>query len=323
MSVAHPTDREKLCLVGLPGTDRRPIRRRLILLAAGRCRRALRGIAPATGVVGIGVRIWALVGVGRQQLIEFVIVEPGRVEGIAPTAMRQSQFRRDAQVVDVRVFAAVPRGMGRRRPGHHDVGAHAVDAGSRAYFGDLEQCSVGELNQVQDRLGVLDPITKPLFGIRILGAKGLRVGVEQQSSAHHLSAQCRVARRGHLDGEAEAVEQLRPQLTFFGIHRADEHELRRVGHRDAVAFDGDGTHGGRIEEQVDQMVVQEIDLVDVQDPAMRIGQQTRLEAHRAIAQRLLEVDRSRHAVLGGADRKFDQSHRPGFHGCVGAERAVW
>ncbi len=169
---------------------------------------------------------------------------------------------------------------------------------------------------------MLDPITKPLFGFGIPGAEGLRVGIEQQSSAHHLGAQRRVARRGHLDGEAEAVEQLRPQLTFFGIHRADEYELRRVGYRYAVALHGDGTHGGRIEEQVDQMVVQEIDLVDVQDPAMRIGQQTRFEAHRAIAQRLLEVDRSRHAVLGGADGKFDQSYGPGFHGCVGAERSV-
>ena len=227
--------------------------------------------------------------------------------------MWQSEFRRGAQIVDVGVFAVVPRGMGGGRPRHHDVGAHAVDTGRRADFGDPEQCRVGELDSGQDRLGVLDPITQPLFGIRVPRAEGLRVRIELQSPADHVGAQCRVLRCGDLDGETEAVEQLRTQLALFGIHGADEHEPRRVGDRDAVAFHGDGAHGGGIEEQVDQMVVQQIDLVDVENPAVRLGQKARFEVHGALAERLFEVDRSGHAVLGGPDGKLDQPHGPGLH----------
>ena len=90
----------------------------------------------------------------------------------------------------------------------------------------------------------------------------------------------------------------------------------------AVALDGDGPHCGRVEQQVDQVVVQEVDLVDVQDAAMRLGQQTRLEVHGAVAQRLLEIDRTRHTILRRADGKLDQSYGPGFHGRVGTERTI-
>ena len=90
----------------------------------------------------------------------------------------------------------------------------------------------------------------------------------------------------------------------------------------AVALHGDGPHGGSVEKQVDQVVVQEVDFVDVQDAAMRLGQQARLEVHGAIAQRLLEIDRTRHTILRRADGKLDQSHRPGFNGRVGTERAI-
>ena len=97
----------------------------------------------------------------------------------------------------------------------------------------------------------------------------MRVRVEQQPSAHHLGSLRRLARCGNLDGEAEAVEQLGPQLALLRIHRPDEHEFGRVGDGYAVALHRDGAHRGRIEQQVDQMVVQQIDLVDVQDAAMR------------------------------------------------------
>ena len=120
--------------------------------------------------------------------------------------MWQCEFGGGSQIVDVRVFAVVPGGVGGGGARHDDVGSHTVDTGRRADFGDPEQCRIGELDSGQDRLGVLDPIAKPLFGIRVMGAEGLRVCVELQSPAHDFGALRRVPRRGDLDGEAEAVE---------------------------------------------------------------------------------------------------------------------
>ncbi len=236
--------------------------------------------------------------------------------------MWESEFGSGAQIFDVRLLPVVPRGVGGTGPRHDDVGSHAVYTGRRADFGDLEQYRVSELDSGQDRLGPLNSDTKPLFGIRVLSSESLRVRVERQSSPHDLGALCRVPRCGNLDGQTEAVEQLGPQLALLGIHRPDEHELRRVGDRYAVALHADGPHGGRVEQEIDEMVVQQVDFVDVQDPAMRICQQTRLEVDGAVAQRLLEIDRTCDAILRRADGQLDQSHRPGFHGCVGFERAV-
>ena len=211
--VPYPADREKLCPVGLTGADRRCGRR--ILLAAGTWRddvRGVVGVVSAAGAVrigirfGIGVGVGSLIRLGRQQLVEFVVVEPGRVERVAPTAMWQCKFGGRPQIVDVRVVAVVPGGVGGGGARHDDVGSHAVDTGRRADFGDPEQCRIGELDAGQDRLGVLDPIAKPLFGIRVTGPEGLRVGVELQSPAHDLGTLRRIPRRGNLDGETEAVE---------------------------------------------------------------------------------------------------------------------
>ena len=44
-------------------------------------------------------------------------------------------------------------------------------------------------------------------------------------------------------------------------------------HRHAVALDVADPEGGRVEQQVDEVVVQQVDLVDVQDAPVRAGQQ--------------------------------------------------
>ena len=79
----------------------------------------------------------------------------------------------------------------------------------------------------------------------------------------------------HVDGEAEPVQQLRPQFTLFGVHGADQHEPGLVAVRDAVAFDVHPAHRRGVEQHVDEVVVQEVDLVDVQHAAVRAGQQAR------------------------------------------------
>ncbi len=52
-------------------------------------------------------------------------------------------------------------------------------------------------------------------------------------------------------------------------------------HRHAVTLDVAGPEGGRVEEQVDEVVVQQVDLVDVQDAPVRRGEQPGLEGRDA------------------------------------------
>jgi hypothetical protein len=147
-------DGEKLCPVGLAGTDRCAIglRGARVRWAAGPRRRRVGSVVtvPATWTIRVGVGIGCIAGVRRQEFVEFVVVEAGSVERIAPTAMWESEFGSGAQILDVRLLAVVPRGVRGGGPRHDDVGSHAIDTGSRADFGDLEQYCVSELDSSQD-----------------------------------------------------------------------------------------------------------------------------------------------------------------------------
>ena len=103
----------------------------------------------------------------------------------------------------------------------------------------------------------------------------MRVGLERHAPANHLDPHVDVARGEHVDRQPEPVEQLRTQFALFGIHGADQHEPGLVAVRDTVAFHVHPAHRGRVEQHVDQVVVQEVDLVDVEDAAVCARQQTR------------------------------------------------
>ena len=126
----------------------------------------------------------------------------------------------------------------------------------------------------------------------------------------------RVAGGAHLDGQTETVEQLRAQLTLLRVHRADKGHAGGVRNRNPIALNGVAAHRGGVEEEVDEVVVQQVDLVDVQQAAMRLRQQAGLEAGLTGRERLAQIERADHAVLGRADREFDQSRRAHPGGCV-------
>ena len=136
-----------------------------------------------------------------------------------------------------------------------------------------------------------------------------RVGIEGHPAPDDLDPERRVPGGGDLDGQAEAVEQLGTQLALLGIHRPDQHEARCVRDRHPVALDRRAAHRRGVEQQVDEVVVQQVDLVDVQDPAVRLGEQPGLVVRLAGGQGALEVQRAEHPVLGGTDRQLDEPHR--------------
>ena len=75
-----------------------------------------------------------------------------------------------------------------------------------------------------------------------------------------------------------------------------------MGDGDAVTFHGVAPHSGGVEEKIHQVVVEQIDLIHIQNPPVRGGQQAWLEGCLSLAQRRLEIQRPGDTVLGGADR---------------------
>ena len=72
-----------------------------------------------------------------------------------------------------------------------------------------------------------------------------------------------------LHRQAEAVEQLRPQVALLGVHRADQQErapgaLNEMPSRSTVV----DAHRRGVEQHVDEVVGQQVDLVDVEDAAV-------------------------------------------------------
>ena len=80
----------------------------------------------------------------------------------------------------------------------------------------------------------------------------------------------------------------------------------RRADRDPVALDVRAAHRGGVEQQVDEVVVEQVDLVDVEHAAVRVGEQAGLVGLDALGERPLEVQRADEAVLGGPDRQLDQ-----------------
>ncbi len=79
-------------------------------------------------------------------------------------------------------------------------------------------------------------------------------------------------------------------------------------HRDALALDGVLPHRRGVEEHVDDVVVEQVHLVDVEDVAVGLGEDARLELLLTALDRRLDVDRADDAILGRVDGQLDDAH---------------
>ena len=211
-----------------------------------------------------------------QGRVERVLVDAGRVERVAAAPVRQRQQGRDPDVLLGDRVAPAPGRVRHRGAGDDDVGAHAVDLEGGAHGGDPAQLGVGQPTRGSAGLRGRDAVRRRAPRRRAQrGGEAGRVVVEGEPAADDLDPGADVARRRDLDGQPEPVEQLRPQLALLRVHRADQQEPGRVRHRHPVALDVRPAHRGGVEQQVDEVVVQQVDLVDVQHPAVGVGEQAR------------------------------------------------
>ena len=139
--------------------------------------------------------------------------------------------------------------------------------------------------------------------------KGTRVFVKSNAAAHHFRKHVDVVRRLYIDGQAKAIEELRPQFPLFGIHGAHQNKGRRMTDRHAFALDVIDSHGGSIKQNVDNVIAEQIHFIDIQHAAMGRRQQARLKVLFATFEGTFNIQRARHPVLSHPEGQLDQTRR--------------
>ena len=79
--------------------------------------------------------------------------------------------------------------------------------------------------------------------------------------------------------------------------------------RDPLALHGIDPHRRRVEQNIDNVILQQVDLIHVENIAVRRRQDTRLKLLAPVSDRRLHVERSDHAILGRADGQLHHAHR--------------
>ena len=145
-------------------------------------------------------------------------------------------------------------------------------------------------------------------------AESLRVALEGKIAFHDHDALAGFADAHDIHRKGKAVQQLRAQLAFLRVHRADEDEAGRMGERDAFAFHHVDAHGRRIQQHIHHVVVEQVHFVNVEQAAVGVGQHARLKMTLAFLDGLLDIQRADHAVFGGRDGQVHEGRGPAVIG---------
>ncbi len=212
-------------------------------------------------------------------------------------AVPEHEQRAAIDVVLDDACAAVECRQATRRTIQRQIRAQPVDVRLEANPHGQRQQWVGHFYPGDVVAGVTEARAECLLPIRPVLRKSPRVGVERNAATYHLHAFRRIGRRVHHHTQSEPIHELRSQVAFLRVHRADQLESRRMADGDPFAFDRVRSRRCHVQQKVDQVIGQQIDLVDVQHPAVCQCQQPWLEVALARPQRALEVERAGDSIL--------------------------
>ena len=231
----------------------------------------------------------------------------GLLEGLAALAVQQGHERRLAHVLHVHHSAALIGCDGAGGLVHHDVAAQTVNLVLGADVGDELQDFVWHHHVSEASLAADQPLPLSLLHLDPGVHEIERAGFKGHATPDHLPALLRLENAIDFDGEAEAVEQLRAQVSLLRVHRAHQHELGVVADGDALPLHVVAAHGGGVQQHVHQMVVEEVHLVDVQDPPVGGGDQTRFKVLLARLDGLLNIQGTHQAVFGSPNGQVNDA----------------
>ena len=253
---------------------------------------------PAGGLLGPRHPVGC--GLAVEGLVDLLLADPRLLERRPAPPMGQGERRHPADVVLRRLRSPFPARERGGAAADHQVGSQSLGPHRRTQAADRLQQVGWELRRAGCRQA--RPQVALVERRRQLG----RVVVEGQPAADRFGALLRLDGGQDVDGEAEAVQQLGPEVALLGIHGAGQHEAAGVDLGDPLSLHLVEAAGGHVEQHVDQVVGQQIHLVDVEHAAVGSRQQARLEAAAALGERSFDVEGAHQPVLGGADRQFDE-----------------
>ena len=182
-------------------------------LARGRAGRPATTVRRRVGFVATGV----------ERAVELSAPTAGR--RTAPAApVGEGQAGRLADVEVGHAVAPPPCGVGDGGAAGHQVAAHPVDAEGGAGGRDPEQLRLGQRHLRHLGPGGGDAGAELASGGRVRLGAGRRGAVVAEPGPHHLGPPGRVVAGQDGDAQAEAVQQLGPQLALLGVHGADQQE---------------------------------------------------------------------------------------------------
>ncbi len=89
---------------------------------------------------------------------------------------------------------------------------------------------------------------------------------------------------------------------------------------DAFAFDDVGAHGGGVEQDIDDVIVEQVDFVDVEQAAVGACQHAWLKMALAFLDGAFDIERADDAVFGGGNGQVDEGGVVCFRGAKGLRR---
>ncbi len=237
------------------------------------------------------------------------LVHLGRLHRIPAGPVSQRQRGYPPHVGGRRRVPALPGSQGGGGPADRQVGPEPLGPHGRTQRRHLFDHLVAHTR----RPGLTQPAAQiSLRGRHLAGGQGPdRVGVECQTPPYRRRPLGRVACRPHPDRQPETVQQLRPQVPLLRVHGPDQQEAAGVDVGDALPLHPVDAAGGHVQEHVHQVIREQVDLIDVEDSAVRGRDQTGAEPLAAARQRRGQIDRPNHAILGGAQRQLHERGRPG------------
>ncbi len=222
--------------------------------------------------------------------------------------MRQREHRRPAHVLDRDLLAAVPRGEGRGGLRGDKIAAQTVNGERRAHRHDPIEHGIRESHRSEPLTGHPDSLTECRVRLTVGRREPVRVLLVRELAPDHLGPLGWIGVSPHLDGDPEAVEELRAKLSLLGVHRPDEDEPRCVLDAHTLPLDAVDPERRGVEEDVDDVITQQVRLVEVQDAAVGGRQQPRLEHPTTVGQRAFEIEGARHTVTCRTNGQLDERY---------------
>jgi len=212
-----------------------------------------------------------------QTVFELLIIYGWLVKRLPTATVWQDEPGDAAHIIFHHLCSPFIGRQGEGGPVHGDVSAHAIDVKVHANARNQPQHGIVQVHCREPVLRLDESRALSVFCVSPLRPEPLGVAIEGNAPSHHFGPHLDIPLSLHVYCQTKAVQQLGPQFSLLGVHGPHEDKCGGMAHRNTFALNIIHAHSCGIEQDIDQMVAEQIDLVDVQQPTMRCRQEARLK----------------------------------------------